>query len=100
MWAFAGAGSTSDLDEYDDDDDPGFLRLDVVGQEAALGCECHGTSTQQQPQAGCCCLPADCCYVVPAVHCSMRGGLVLVSGLAELRTYVAICPPTQSSWTT
>lgn len=32
-------GSSSDVDEYDDDDDPGFLRLDVVGQEAALGCE-------------------------------------------------------------
>ena len=32
--------SGSELDEYEDEDDPGYLRLDVVGQEAALGCEC------------------------------------------------------------
>ena len=28
------------MDEYEDDEDPGFQRMDVVGQEAALGCKC------------------------------------------------------------
>ncbi|KAL4424107.1 hypothetical protein ABPG75_001408 [Micractinium tetrahymenae] len=46
-------GASSDADEYEDDDDPGFLRLDVVGQEAALGFELDQLSdtsgTREQP---------------------------------------------------
>lgn len=31
--------AASDLDEYENEDDPGYQRMDVVGQEAALGRE-------------------------------------------------------------
>jgi hypothetical protein len=33
------APGSGEVDEYDDDDDPGYVRMDVVGQEAALGRE-------------------------------------------------------------
>ena len=35
--------AASELDEYDNDDDPGYQRMDVVGQEATLGREYHVT---------------------------------------------------------
>lgn len=31
--------SSQDLDEYDDEDDPGYYRMDIAGQEGALGLE-------------------------------------------------------------
>jgi hypothetical protein len=34
------SGTGASGDEYEGDDDPGYWRLDIPGQEAALGCEC------------------------------------------------------------
>ena len=41
--------AASELDEYENDDDPGYQRMDVVGQEAALGRE---STLQGHPSDG------------------------------------------------
>lgn len=51
--------AASDLDEYENDDDPGFQRMDVVGQEAALGREwsdASGPSVCYACGVGCVCV--------------------------------------------